>query len=787
MDQLYFEKYANFRRENEPVTVSIPFARGEVPPEKLQTLKIFCPDETATLQTRPLSHWDDGTVKWCKVDFLANLPANEDKTYRYGFDDEINDSIESAMKLNESSPGYYALRAMGLENVSCSIASAMTDKNPFRYSSNDEHTLTINNGSINVTLNNAPGLPPFNALMLGDFYLSQDQINGPYVVDADGTKHTATLTTPWEVEEQGNVMMKLSAQGKHTVDISVGANCVRPPTFLDFILTITIHVNTPWFELNYRIINKEAPEFVYIKKIGFDFHMPQDDCKQYALATSNYRSHIRTQADGSDLHQLIDSDYLLSDANEHTPEAFYGTFFADWNGKNGGICATHYQAYQNCPKALRVNSGMLSVEILPDGHDLKYYRGMAKNHRIFIHLHPEAEPVENLNKRSLMLQHPDKPLLSPEVYKDAGVYPNIFAFEKYAPFENFLLSTADNRGKAYGILHWGDCPDMGYSQQGRGGGEYVWTNNEYDFPLAAMQMFARSGIRRMLDYALVSAAHWMDIDVCHHDPNPLKHGSQIEHSKEHVTGNIEISHMWVEGLFAYYHQTGCKFAYDTAIGIGQNIMRHLDEPRYHQAGEINARETGWALRSLLAIYQETNDPVWLKHVEFIVSHFKTWRETYGGWFAPYTCHTVMRVPFMIAIAACSLMRYYRIFPSVEIRDMIINAVDDLVENTILENGLFYYKEIPSLRRPGANPIILEALASAYELTDDEKYLDAGWPTFLLNLQRQTSSGGKKEKIDGGLLIPGTGPKGFAQSFFPMAYYYAMVAKSGTQLPLDEPW
>ena len=738
MSNLYFEKYANFERKNEPTNVSIPFAKGSIRPENVQNLKITSGEETAVVQTLPLSYWDDGSVKWCKVDFFANLPANKDKTYQY---------------------------SLGSTPTSSSKGVSLTYK---------EDKIIIDNGCILLTLNNCDNLAPFSAFSQGNFTVSNEQICGPFVVDESNVQYTASLAGPWEVQEHGSVLTKLSAKGSHKS--SEGSS------FLDFIIDITVYVDTPWFELNYRIINRESPEIVYINKVAFTFRLSQELCKNYTLTTSNYKSDIQTKNDGSDLHITIDSKYLLNDANEHTPEAFYGTFFADWSSQEGGICTTLYQAYQNCPKALKVNKEMLEIEILPEGYPLKYYRGMAKSHRMFIHLHDNNETIDNLNKRSLMLQHIDKPLLSPEVYEKSGVYQGIFATKRYEPFEDFLVSIADNRGKAYGILHWGDCPDSGYSQQGRGGGEYVWTNNEYDFPLAAMQMFTRSGIRRMLDYALVSARHWTDIDVCHHDPDPLKHGSQIEHSKEHVTGNIEISHEWVEGLFAYYHQTGCRFAFDTAIGIGKNIMRHLDEPRYQQKGEINARETGWALRALIAIYQETNDKAWLKHVEFIVSHFRAWKDIYGGWFAPYTCHTVVRVPFMISVAACSLMRYYRVFPSTEIKDMIVDAVDDLIENTMLENGLFYYKEIPSLRRPGTNPIVLEALAYAYELTGDEKYLQAGIPTFLLNLKRKTSSGGKKEIIDGGLLIPGTGPKGFAQSFFPVAYYYGCVAKSGIALP-----
>jgi len=743
MSKLYFEKYANFDRINEPVRVSIPIKKGEVTAlDKLRIIDSSATD-TAVSQARALGYWGDGSIKWAKVDFMANLPANKDAMYGFDFNGTTGKVTTSPIKLDAK-----------------------------------DDTLAIDNGCINLTFGNKAGAAPFHSLRHIDFYLGQEQIDGPYIFDDNNIKYNAMLNTPWTIEENGPVLVKLSAAGTHKSHSNA--------EYMDFIITVTVYANTPWFEIGYRIINKQEPDYSFIKKIAFDLHFDKEAHGTHSIATSNYLSNIKTESGEQNLHFMIDADYLISDANEHIPEVFYGTFFADWNSKKGGICATLYQAYQNFPKAFTINKSIMSIQLLPEDYEsLKYYRGMAKNHTLFLHLHSGDEPIDSINKRSLMLQHTDKPILPAYVYEESGCYPRFFAKNKWPDFESLLIGMADNRGKAYGILHWGDCPDSGYSQQGRGGGDYVWTNNEYDFPYAAMQLYARTGIRRMLDYALTAAAHWVDIDVCHYDHDPLKHGAQIEHSKDHVTGNVEISHEWVEGLFAYYYQTGDKFTYDTAIGIGQNIMRHLDEPRYQKKGEVNARETGWALRALTAIYLETNDKSWLKHADFIVSHFKSWKETYGGWFAPYTNHTVVRVPFMISVAVASLMRYYWVKPDESIKAMIIDAMDDLLENAVLDNGMFYYKELPSLNKPGPNPIPLEALACAYELTGDEKYLQAGVPLFMLKMKSLEGAGRKKDKIPGGLLQAGPGPKAFAQSFYPLAYYYYHVSNTGILKALIE--
>jgi uncharacterized protein YyaL (SSP411 family) len=189
------------------------------------------------------------------------------------------------------------------------------------------------------------------------------------------------------------------------------------------------------------------------------------------------------------------------------------------------------------------------------------------------------------------------------------------------------------------------------------------------------------------------------------------------------------SHEWVEGLIDLYHFTGDERALDTAIGIGENVLRLLDTPMYQVAGESSARETGWALRTLTALFVETHDKKWVEKCQWIVSQFKAWNERYGGWLAPYTDNTTIRVGFMISVAVGSLMRYYRVFPSDELKEMMVKAIDDLTENFMTPQGIFVYKELPSLSRNGTNTLLLEAMAIGYELTGDEKYLDYGKKNF----------------------------------------------------------
>ena len=71
MNTLYFEKISQFDRPAEPVTVSIPFARGTLDDPR----KLVIRDGPAPLavQPRALAHWEDGSVKWLLVHLQPDL------------------------------------------------------------------------------------------------------------------------------------------------------------------------------------------------------------------------------------------------------------------------------------------------------------------------------------------------------------------------------------------------------------------------------------------------------------------------------------------------------------------------------------------------------------------------------------------------------------------------------------------------------------------------------------------------------------------------------------------
>ncbi|MBU3154842.1 hypothetical protein LL037_09220 [Clostridium estertheticum] len=739
MIKLHFEKLSRFERLNEPCCVAIPFRQGIL--KELSKVSITDGEKSVPSQCRSTAKWPDNSVKWLLVNFLANLPGNKGKDYYCDLENE-NDSLEyNAVKVKEHNG-----------------------------------RLCLDTGEININFSKIGEVGIFNNIKYKNFEYGNGDIVGPSIYDNNDEVFKATVGKQgFEIIEDGPIRVVVQTKGKHYNESG--------KSLIDYVLRIYAFAGKPWIRMDYQIINREEGEQQELK--GIEINIKNNKVKgekvDTTLGISNYASDITYGENEETLKHLIDARQLVYEANEHIPETFYGTFWADIKNENkGGVCATIYQAQQNFPKALEVNECGIKISILPkESGGLRLLQGMAKTHKVFLHFHDENTSVQGLNVRSLQFQMPDRPVLEPDIYKEAGVFEEVFVENKIDKLEISLINKADARGKAYGILHWGDAPDPGYTLQGRGNGEPVWTNNEYDFPHAVMLMYARSKERRMLDYMLVTAEHWMDVDVCHYSNDPLRYEAQITHSASHVSGKVEPSHEWVEGLLDYYHQTGEYLAYKAAIGIGENVLRQLELPKFKQKGGINARETGWALRTLVALYKETNDEKWLEPAEKIIQHFEDWKEEYGGWLAPYTDHTTIRIPFMIAVAVGSLMRYYRIRPQEKIKGMILDAVTDMVDNCILENGLFYYKELPSLRRMGNNTLVLEALADAYELTGDVNFIKSGLATFYKEAMNGVkSSVGGKRIVGDAVIMQGPGPKGFAQSFYPIVSFYRAAVKSG---------
>ena len=773
--------------------VAVPFGKGLLPESTMESLTLRDEDGTPLpLQLLPTARWNDGSIKYLLVRFQADIPGNGKKKLTL---EEGNGSglTASPVTLEKTANGY-----------------------------------NVSNGPLSIRLaSGTRGI--FEEIRFGSKRYTGAGFEGP-VLTVDETSYLPEVQS-WSVAEAGNLLTILEAE------------CIYPlpsPTRCHVRLSVT--AGKPYVDVAVRLFNdsmgdlipdslifcvRRHPETPVRRDIpeqsarGLDSTGCGDTDKtgdegslvrttgtgeletiterlltdhpegiRTASGISNYKTRFTISGNGEPAVATVCGSDLVGEANEHMAEVFYGTFFADYNDEEGGICATLYQAQQNYPKAILADENGLAIHLIPESDEkVRFASGMAREQRFLLHFHDADTSLEALDDRSLIYQMPIVPRIDPAVFAESRVLPDVVTDPSliHDEVELSLIAKADGHGRAYGMMNWGDFPDSNYTAQGRGGGKLVWTNNEYDYPHSMFLMYARTGIRRFLDYATVAAGHWMDVDVCHYSEDPLHFGGQWEHTNGHNGGSSDgngpvgvmvCSHEWVEGLLDHWHFSGDRRALDTAIGIGENVLRLLDTPMYQKPGEASARETGWALRSLTALYQETGEDRWLSRSKDIIAQFRAWNERYGVWLSPYTDNTVIRVGFMISVAVGSLMRYYRVFPDEELKVMLLAAVDDLIENFRNPYGLFYYKELPSLQRNGNNTLLLESLTIAYELSDDASYLEYGLRTFRNSIKDIPGYNNTKRLTEDSVLVGAGSTKAFAQSFLPLVQYYNALCRSG---------
>ncbi len=766
--KINFPRLYRYDRPAEHCAAAIPFPAG-VYTEGMH-LRVTDGGREIPVQTRVTSRHADGSVRYLFVRLLADLPANKAR-------------VLDAEPVAGPAPVYSGLTV-----------------------SEKDGLLTVDGGEGGLYIELVSDSDHLiESLSDGRRTYGPDSMKGPFLKDGQGQTYRLR-TASWRVLEAGPLVARLRCSG----DLLPENAEEIPEEYPRFEAGLTVYAGKPWTEVSFRLINTtsgplHAASLVWslcpetgaagqdaggtenILSTTGTKELPKLEEKLRACdvrccaAISNYKTTFLASG-GSPVEHVIDTAYLMNEANEHFSEVFYGTLFADYTDAVSGVCATVFQAHQNYPKAVRSDRTGIRVMLVPENVEkVVLQSGMSREQKFLLHFHDAQETLAEIDNRSLIYQMPDKPWLDPSVFEAAGVAPAIFVKpENVIPeAEIALISRCDAHTRSYGMLNFGDAPDPGYTDQGRGKGELVWTNNEYDFPHACALLYMRTGERRFLDYMIASACHWMDVDVCHYSKDPLLQGGQWEHCRRHVLDSTMVcSHQWVEGLLDLYHFTGDERALETALGIGENVRRLLETPPYQVSGENNARETGWALRSLTALYIETRDPKWLEKAEWIIGHFQNWTETYGSWISPYTDNTLIHVVFMIAVAMGSLSRYDRVFPSDKVKKMLLDAADDLVDNCLLPNGLFIYKELPSLNRLGNNTLVLEAMTIAYELSGDIKYLKAGLMTFRYATAGQSSALGHKVTKEGSVILEGEPTKGFAQSFIPIAVFYKAASEAG---------
>ena len=692
MIKLHFPKVACIKRTLEPATVAVPFAQGVL--SDLAKCRIL--DEAGVVfpgQFRSTAVWPDGSIKWLLVHMEADLPGNSGIDYYLDINSE-KEACQTGMQVSGTQIDTGVLQ-IGLSETKDALFSCI-------------HT-------------------PY-----GTF--TKEEISPFMITDKQDRVYTAGAgEAGWEVIEAGPVRAMVRTRGRHFSPEG---------TWFDYKITIYAYAGKPWIDLEYCVTNTESGEPLQFAKAKAGLTASEIASMSLKIRptaigeveTYGMHSTVKNFYHEGEQELLVDEKFLRYAVNEQSAEVFYGTLYGDWKDSEKGVAVSIYQAQQNFPKRIAVSKEGVEVDLIPkETGAVEFIEGMAKTHRIQMFFHgADAEREWDITFRSLQYQLPDKPVLAPEIYAASGIFEDIFNQKINRKIEYYLDKLCRNRSTAFGMMHWGDNPDGGYTDQGRGADEVVWINGEYDIGHALYLYYITHRSRHIYGAMKCTTEHIMDMDICHYSKDPARMGGHIAHSARHATGGCGPSHEWVEGLLDYYHETGDPDVLKMAVNVGKNVTYLLDKLILNQPLGVNvsAREGGWAMIALLALYRETKDAYFMEYCEKIVENFFAWEKEMGAFLAQYTMHSFIRTPFMISVAITAMYHLYQVKPSEELKDLIIRVAEDMVEHCISEfTGLLLYKEFPSVNISVLNTMPLGALVHAYQLSGDVKFLEYGIPLF----------------------------------------------------------
>jgi hypothetical protein len=383
------------------------------------------------------------------------------------------------------------------------------------------------------------------------------------------------------------------------------------------------------------------------------------------------------------------------------------------------------EAVERMPKGWRIEGGKAAVDLHPaDSPMLEWRQGMTLYQRlVLVRLGAEANNARIESEAQAWLR-PAILTVDAKRYRDAGWrIPFVYEPAKY-PRTEFKYRDSFNFGWNYGTFDYGD--QIAGTKGGGAiapGSKGVSRNLEYDFPAVAAKDFARTGVYHMYRMCQDSARHMMYTDFVAKSTDQWKQGGIVHHSYDHTSGSAYPSHMWAEGMVLYYQLSGDAYARSVFERVGDFYNKYINE-RFSTV-QSTAREVGWLLIAMSAVYDVTRDEKYLDGIKKVVDYnLDRGRKQF---FPTDAC-------FTIGVAIIGLDRSREFHRNKESKKFILDLLDWMIEERSDGTGLFEYWRDPE---KGAIPYIQthfpEALNIGYLISGDEKYLKCAWRNYMMHL------------------------------------------------------
>ncbi len=609
---LTIDEPAGVARSNKNVRSGVPFPKGLLAVD--DDLMVTQGDQDFPIQSRPLSLWPDGSVRWLLMDTQISLAAHGSQTIDIKHSPEEAD-VENPITVNETSE-MITVNTGPLEFEVPKNSGAVINR-----ASVDGNTV------IEAPVGNGSDRGPWISVGDNDYFgalLSDDSV--PLASDT-ASKYKSYLADrgdqfnqfdPWDlsvtIEEQGPLHIVIRVSGAHLNNSGLG--------FSSFVTRIHAYKGDSTLKIDHTLIFTGTGND---KITGYGFKLPYTGSQTWVEGTSH--------ATGSVSHLAYDNFDVAGVSQTGQAKGY----LARQNGTTN-LSVTLKNMAENFPKALVASNDSLDVQLYPEAAaplDLERYsttvdtgngeggdgknrgaQGLSKTETFFVSFasgnavtaNAEALAMKGNAGQLMALAEPDwysdarvmgvgdfvfnTSLANSEtLYRIDGVLHVIADFMRFNQREQFdwfgLINYGDIRGDFAGGCAPGHSADCTWNEQGR----YGWSGNSGEPSNQLWLQFLRTQSRAQFIDAVALAKHTQDVQMIHYGDatqysdetiaggrnREFSVGSLHRHGKQAWSGygqSPEYSH--IAGVETYYYLTGDGRAKEALYEAGSFIQRYSE-------------------------------------------------------------------------------------------------------------------------------------------------------------------------------------------------------------------
>jgi hypothetical protein len=748
-----------------PVEGGIPFPMGEL--KNTSHLRLFTAEQQEVLfQPRVLSRWVDGSVKWLSPHFLASFLPGHSAGY---FLDYGGDVVPVP---NPAAANHLEDTADALKIDTGKIQAVFSKKKFYLF---EKIFLDANeNGRYEAAEEIVAEAPLILEFQGKEYRTDLDKKTYEIKIEERGPLRTVIKAAGWFQEPKGGRFSQVILR----YYFSYGSSQVR----VAHTLVYTGYPANKYYE-PYQKLDLPANEMVESFGLRLPFRFSSD--LPPAIQIGRQAPEIMNVSNVDTL-RILQLGYQHAKMDPVIPDFPPMDFFGGWmdvSDEHSGVTVAVRHFRENYPKAISMDrkSGVIQLDLWPKEAgplDLSttaaalgpedYARGNAfglgKTHELLFYFHTgsgvkaqAADVGYSFMERTLVRNNP--------FWIDAtGALGRLYPVdERYAGEEKVLERIFDwaarhpKISRWYGMLNFGDTltwfrdsdDDRTYENPGWNPvGRWGWYNCEgVGTHTGALLQFARSGQWKYFEFGENLARHIMDVDTIHYDtiaqdPRLKKLdkiysqvGSMHRHSADHWSGRSdEASHTSVVGLVLYYHLTGDERALDVIKEIGEFFLK---EPFTYIGHPDIAPHRGMAnaLWGGVLLYELLGDERYKKLADKIIAVYSKGQQEDGSFLEDYnpkkgTWNGEKHYMYMEQYTLGAFIAYHELTQDERVKEMLLKTVNFLLTSEY------------------SIPQMTHALAYAYLITQDTKYLAVAEKALQFLRQRQQSS---KDPIWDGLI------------------------------------